>query len=366
MSSRRSPSSSSLYIYEAWPSLRLGGFKYAVHIRPSEMDGRMAPNPVRTPRASLFALAIGLLTVALALCAAQPALASSAQDGVPVSDAGADVTIVVGESVVFSGTGSNDDVGITNYTWNFTYEDEMQYLYGPTPEFEFWAVGAYNVTLTVTDADGHTAVDTMLVTVEKNFLMKYWPFLLLAALILVAVFQASRALRKKEFVSPKSVARYGVMTALVAAVTMATFVPFAPTKGYFNLGDSIVFFSALTFTWRVGGICGGFGSAAADILLGSGYFAPLTLVAKGAEGAVCGALSRIRGGSRYAIVLGIVVGGACMVMTYFLGELLLLNVGLGAALAEAAGNTLQVIVGGTIGVLLSRSVKKAYPQVAAE
>ena len=138
-----------------------------------------------------------------------------------------------------------------------------------------------------------------------------------------------RSLRRKEFVSPKNVARYGVLTALVAAVTMATFVPFAPTKGYFNLGDSIVFFSALRFTWRIGGICGGFGSAAADILLGSGYFAPLTLVAKGTEGAVCGVLSRIRGGHRYAIVLGIVAGGACMVLTYFLGELLLLNVGFG-------------------------------------
>jgi uncharacterized membrane protein len=55
-----------------------------------------------------------------------------------------------------------------------------------------------------------------------------------------------------------------------------------------------------------------------------------------------------------------------MVLTYFVGELLLLNVGLGAALTEAAGNTLQVVVGGTIGALLSHSVKKAYPAVTNE
>lgn len=313
-----------------------------------------------------FISVMGLVAVVLAsTCVGAPVLAA-AQGEPPVADAGADVTIVTGETVVFSGVDSHDDVGITNYTWNFTYDDEMQFLYGPNPEFQFWTVGTYEVTLTVTDADAHTASDTVTLIVEKNFLMKYWPFLLLGALVFVAALLTALTLRKKQFISPKSVARYGVLTALVAAVTMATFVPFAPTKGYFNLGDSIVFFSALTFTWRIGGICGGFGSAAADILLGSGFFAPLTLVAKGTEGAVCGVLCRIKGGHNYAIVLGIVAGGACMVMTYFLGELFLLNVGLGAALAEAAGNTLQVVVGGTIGVLLSQSVKKAYPAVANE
>ena len=87
------------------------------------------------------------------------------------------------------------------------------------------------------------------------------------------------------FVSPKTVALYGVLTALTAAITFVTFVPFAPTKGYFNMGDSMVFFSAFAFGWRAGAICGGVGSAAADVLLGSGYFAPYTLVAKGLRNA---------------------------------------------------------------------------------
>lgn len=283
-----------------------------------------------------------------------------------MADAGDDITIVVDETVVFDSAGSVDDVGIVNYTWNFTYDDEIQTLYGAAPEFEFCIVGDYIVSLTVIDTDGHTSTDVVTVVVEKNFLMKYWPFLLLGAIIVVVVLQTVLSTRKKGFVSPKNVARYGVLTALVTAVTVATFVPFGPTKGYFNVGDAMVFFSALTFTWRIGGICGGFGSAAADILLGAGFFAPLTLVAKGSEGAVCGILCRIKGGHKYAIVLGIVAGGACMVLTYFVGELLLLNVGLGAALAEAAGNTLQVVVGGTMGVLLSHSVKRAYPAVTKE
>ena len=318
-------------------------------------------------RTSVFAALVSVVFLALLgvmPCVVSAPVSLAAQEGIPTADAGDDVTIVAGENVIFDGTGSMDDVGIVNYTWSFTYDEEEQLLYGPSPEFEFWTVDSYLVTLTVRDADGHTSTDTVSVVVEKSFLMKYWPFLLLGAVVAVVALQMLLSRRTKEFVSPKNVARYGVLTALVAAVTVVTFVPFSPTKGYFNVGDAMVFFSALTFTWRIGGICGGFGSAAADILLGSGFFAPLTLVAKGSEGAVCGLLCKIKGGHKYAVVLGIVVGGACMVLTYFVGELLLLNVGLGAALAESVGNTLQVVVGGTIGFVLSHSVKKAYPAVA--
>ena len=170
---------------------------------------------------------------------------------------------------------------------------------------------------------------------------------------------------RSKFVSPRIVALYGTLTALTAAITMATFVPFAPTKGYFNIGDAMVFFSALTFGWKAGGICGGIGSAAADILLGSGYFAPYTLTAKGLEGIVSGLISGRKMNKRWRIVLGIGCGGACMVATYFFGELLILNVGFGAAALEAVGNTLQVVVGGTIGALLAHYVRKSYPNVAA-
>lgn len=170
--------------------------------------------------------------------------------------------------------------------------------------------------------------------------------------------------KRVKFVSPKTVALYGTLTALTAAITMATFVPFAPTKGYFNLGDAMVFFSALSFGWRAGAICGGIGSAAADILLGSGYFAPYTLVAKGSEGLVSGLVGRTNKGKKWAVVLGIATGGACMVLTYFLGELLILNVGWGPALTESVGNIVQVAVGGTIGALLSHYVSKSYPALA--
>jgi len=167
------------------------------------------------------------------------------------------------------------------------------------------------------------------------------------------------------FVSPKTVAVYGILTALTAAVTYASYLPFSPTKGYFNLGDSMVFFSALSFGWRTGAICGGIGSAAADVLLGSGIYAPITLVAKGAEGLVAGRLGTAAKGKHWAIIIGIILGGSCMITAYFLGEYFVLNVGFGKALAEVPINVLQVVFGGTIGLLLSRAVKKSYPKLAA-
>jgi uncharacterized membrane protein len=164
-----------------------------------------------------------------------------------------------------------------------------------------------------------------------------------------------------EFVSPRTVALYGVLTALTAAITITTVIPFPPTRGYFNLGEAMVFFSAFTFGWRAGAICGGIGSAAADLLAGFGMFAPTTLVAKGAEGLVSGAIGRLKGGKAWGYPLGIVCGGACMITTYFLSEWLLMGFGLGAALAEIPTNIAQVAIGGTVGVLLSYSVKRSMP-----
>ena len=194
-----------------------------------------------------------------------------------------------------------------------------------------------------------------------------WAFIILAVAYLIA--RRIRANRQAaaeaggpaNYVSPRTVAIYGVLTALAAAVTYASYLPFSPTKGYFNIGDSMVFFSALTFGWRAGSICGGIGSAAADILLGSGIYAPITLVAKGAEGLVSGRLGRM--GNRWVTIIGIAAGGSCMIAGYFLGEYFLLDVGFGKALAEVPINVVQAAFGGTIGLLLSAAVKRSYPKL---
>lgn len=279
-----------------------------------------------------------------------------------VAVAGDNQTVQVGDNVTLDAEGSS--VGM-EYTWWFHYGDGNVSLEGMKVSYAFEKPGEYVVTLVVSQGVTAWVTDTVTITVEpKTFIEQYWLALVIGTFLTIMLLQYISVLRRATFVSPKVVALYGVLGALTAAITMSTVVPFAPTKGYFNLGDAVVFFSALTFGWRTGAICGGFGSAAADILLGSGYFAPLTLVAKGSEGLVSGFIGRLAGGKKLAVVAGIAAGGACMVATYFFGELLLLNVGLGAALIESVGNAFQVIVGGTLGSLLSIYVKKSYPSIA--
>jgi len=150
------------------------------------------------------------------------------------------------------------------------------------------------------------------------------------------------------------VAIFGVLTALTAAVTMTIAIPFPPTRGFFNLGDAMVFFSAFVFGWRAGLICGGIGSAAADVLLGYVFFSPITLISKGCEGLVSGAVSAVIKKRSLALALGVVCGGACMVTGYFVGEWVLY--GIGPALAEIPVNIVQVTVGGTVASVISYPV----------
>jgi parallel beta-helix repeat protein len=83
----------------------------------------------------------------------------------PVADAGPDQTVDQGTVVTFDGSGSTDNIGITNYTWTFTHNGTAVTLYGVSPTFRFWTAGNYTVTLTVQDAAGNTDMDTMLVNV---------------------------------------------------------------------------------------------------------------------------------------------------------------------------------------------------------
>ncbi len=86
----------------------------------------------------------------------------------PTADAGADQSVTVGATVTFDGSGSSDDVDVVNYTWTFTYDEELVTLYGVDPEFVFVLAGTYEVNLTVLDAGGLSDYDTVTVTVAEN------------------------------------------------------------------------------------------------------------------------------------------------------------------------------------------------------
>lgn len=78
----------------------------------------------------------------------------------------------------------------------------------------------------------------------------------------------------------------------VATVIFSIYVPL--TEGFFNIGESMVYITALLFGPLVGAFAGGVGSTFADLFLGYPHYAPATLVIKACEGAVVGVLSQKR------------------------------------------------------------------------
>jgi len=147
------------------------------------------------------------------------------------------------------------------------------------------------------------------------------------------------------------------MAALVCVATMLIQLPTPATQGYFNVGDSLIFVSALTFGPIVGLFAGGVGSALADILGGYGYFAPYTLIIKGIEGGLAGVISRRM--ERFGPIVGSIVGGSEMVLGYFITEYFLY--GLGAALTEVPANLVQFLVGILVGIPVSHVIKRRLP-----
>lgn len=89
-----------------------------------------------------------------------------------------------------------------------------------------------------------------------------------------------------------TVASTAIFTALVTAATMVFSVNVPQTRGFFNIGETMVYTSAFLFGPLVGSFSGGVGSALADILLGYWYYSPATLIIKACEGGAVGVLTR--------------------------------------------------------------------------
>jgi PKD repeat protein len=85
----------------------------------------------------------------------------------PTADAGPDQAVTQHTLVTFDGTGSSDDIGITNYWWNFT-DGVPVTLTGASPSHTFDSEGTYLVTLTVMDTLGQTDSDTMFVSISDG------------------------------------------------------------------------------------------------------------------------------------------------------------------------------------------------------
>jgi len=163
---------------------------------------------------------------------------------------------------------------------------------------------------------------------------------------------------RTKILTTRELAMSAVLAAAVCAATLIIRIPVPATSGYINLGDSMVFISALLMGARIGGIAGGVGSALADILGGYGSWAPFTLIIKGTEGFVAGHLSKKN--SVIWSIIAVAVGGLIMVTGYFIVEVVLY--GPPAAVAELPGNFFQAGSGLLIAVPVVKAIKRAVPE----
>ena len=151
------------------------------------------------------------------------------------------------------------------------------------------------------------------------------------------------------------------ITALACLTTLFVRIPL-PSRGYFNVGDVAVVFGGLVLGFmnpRQGALWAlaacGVGSALADVLGGFAVFAPLTFLAKGAEGALAALAASRTGAAQYAMLA---LGGLAMIAVYFIGETLMPNIGLQGAAAEILANVIQAVGGAVGGFFAAKALKK--------
>ena len=85
----------------------------------------------------------------------------------------------------------------------------------------------------------------------------------------------------KQTLDLKKLTLAGALAALTAVATLLIQIP-SPTKGYINLGDTVVNLSAWILGPLYGGAAAGIGSALADLISGYTVYAPATLIIKAA------------------------------------------------------------------------------------
>jgi uncharacterized membrane protein len=157
-----------------------------------------------------------------------------------------------------------------------------------------------------------------------------------------------------------------VFTALVCVATVVFVLPIPATKGYFNLGEIVIYVAALLFGPFVGGFAGGVGAALADVINGFSQFAPGTFAIKLIEGLIVGFIGRrATSNTKKAVaisLIAIVIGGLEMIAGYFAYEVGVISVPPLDALGEIPLNAVQMIVGLAFAVPIANIVRRVFPQ----
>ena len=150
-------------------------------------------------------------------------------------------------------------------------------------------------------------------------------------------------------------ALYGVLSAAVVIATIVFRFPVPHSSLYgVNLGEAVIYITALLFGGLPAAIIGGVGSALADIVGGFPAWAPITFFVKGLEGLIVGYVYNKSGSPKD--IFAVFCGAAVMVIGYtiFAG----LIYGLGAVPVEFIGDIIQTAFSGIIAIPIARGLKK--------
>ena len=128
--------------------------------------------------------------------------------------------------------------------------------------------------------------------------------------------------------------------------------PLPSGYGYVNLGDAGVFLCACLLPGGLGALAAGVGAALADLILGWAVYAPVTLLVKGLTALLAGLALRRAG--KAALPLSLLCG-LLIPLGYFLFETVLLTAP--AAAVNILPNSLQAVIGATLGTLVGRQLK---------
>ncbi len=112
----------------------------------------------------------------------------------PVSDAGQDQSVLIGQLVYVDGSASSDNIGVTSYSWDFDASDGIGVdATGVTAEHTYSTTGPLTVTLTVTDDADLTAQDNAIVTVSEAAAYMYVDAIVVTKVDLAKGFKKGRA-----------------------------------------------------------------------------------------------------------------------------------------------------------------------------
>ncbi len=155
-----------------------------------------------------------------------------------------------------------------------------------------------------------------------------------------------------------------LLAAMTTVATMIIQIP-TPTKGYVNLGDSIVNIAAWILGPIYGAAAAGIGSAAADIISGYVVYAPATLIIK-ASMAVASYWVFVTAEKKISSLPARIAAAATAEVIMSLGYMLFeafMSHSLAAALVGVPGNIAQSIMGAAVSVAVYELVLKRVPKL---